>query len=111
MKINTPGNYKWIALSCTSLGALLSILNGSMLILALPDIMRELHVGMGIILWIVIAYLLAITVLVPAIGRVTDMFGRKRLFIAGFIVFTLGSLLSGLAITGIDLLVSPAGAR
>jgi EmrB/QacA subfamily drug resistance transporter len=104
MNIKTD-NYKWVALSCTSLGALLSILNGSMLILALPDLMRELHIGIGIVLWIVISYLLAITVLVPAIGRITDMFGRKRLFVAGFIVFTLGSLLAGFAIGGIDLLV------
>ena len=97
--------YKWIALSCTSLGALFSVLNGTMLIIALPSIMKDLHVGMSIVMWIIMSYLLVITIFVPAIGRVADIIGRKKLYVGGSIIFTIGSLLCGLSHTGIELLV------
>ncbi len=96
-------SYKWIALSCTSLGALMAILNGGTLVIALPVIMKELHTNLQVVLWIIIGYLLLITILVPAIGRVADIIGRKMLFVGGFIVFTLGSFLCGLAQSGIQL--------
>jgi EmrB/QacA subfamily drug resistance transporter len=97
--------YKWIALSCTTLGALFSVLSGSTLIIALPIIMKDLHAGMEIIMWKIMIYLLSITIFVPAIGRVADMFGRKKLYVSGFITFTLGSLLCGLSNNGIQLLI------
>ncbi|MDK2805368.1 MAG: hypothetical protein PWQ94_532 [Thermoanaerobacterium sp.] len=98
-------SYKWIALSCTTLGALFSVLNGSMLLISLPDIMKGLNTNMGIIMWIVMGYMLSLTILVPAIGRIADMFGRKKLYVSGFAIFTLGSLLCGLSGTGLQLLI------
>ncbi|MGF7399803.1 MFS transporter [Thermoanaerobacterium thermosaccharolyticum] len=98
-------SYKWIALSCTTLGALFSVLNGSMLLISLPDIMKGLNTSMGIIMWIVMGYMLSLTILVPAIGRIADMFGRKKLYVSGFAIFTLGSLLCGLSNTGLQLLI------
>lgn len=97
--------YKWIALSCTSLGALFSVLNGTMLIIALPVIMKDLNVGMGTVMWIIMSYMLAITIFVPAIGRIADIIGRKKLYIGGSIIFTIGSLLCGLSGTGAELLI------
>lgn len=97
--------YKWIALSCTSLGALFSVLNGTMLILALPVIMKDLNVGMGTVMWIIMSYMLAITIFVPAIGRIADIIGRKKLYVGGSIIFTIGSLLCGLSGTGAELLI------
>jgi EmrB/QacA subfamily drug resistance transporter len=97
--------YKWIALSCTSLGALFSVLNGSTLIIALPVIMKDLNADMNIIMWTVMIYMLSLTILVPSIGRVADMIGRKKMFVSGFIVFTIGSLLSGFSQTGMQLLI------
>ena len=97
--------YKWIALSCTSLGALFSVLSGSTLIIALPVIMKDLHATMNIIMWTVMIYMLILTILVPSIGRVADMIGRKKLFIWGFIVFTIGSVLCGLSTSGWQLLL------
>jgi MFS family permease len=61
--------YKWIALSCTSLGALFSVLSGSTLIIALPNIMKDLHANMMTIMWTVMIYMLALTIFVPAFGR------------------------------------------
>ncbi len=98
-------NYKWTALSCTSLGALFSVLSGSTLIIALPEIMKDLRTNMTVILWTVMSYMLVLTILVPAIGRVADMIGRKKLFVWGFIVFTVGSLLCGFSQSGIELLL------
>lgn len=98
-------DYKWIALSCSTLGALFSVLSGSTLLIALPDIMKDLHAGMGVIMWTIMCYMLAMTILVPAIGRVADMIGRKKMFVSGFIVFTIGSILCGLSTSGIQLLL------
>jgi len=96
--------YKWIALSCTTLGAFFSVLSGSTLIIALPEIMKDLHADMGIIMWTIMIYMLVLTILVPCLGRVADIVGRKKLFVSGFIVFTLGSLFCGFAQNGWQLL-------
>jgi drug resistance transporter, EmrB/QacA subfamily len=98
-------DYKWKALSCTSLGALLSVLSSNTLIIALPDIMKELHASMNTIIWTVMIYMLAITILVPSIGRIADMIGRKKLFVSGFIIFTIGSVLCGFSQTAWQLIM------
>ena len=99
-------NYKWIALSCTSLGAFFSVLNSSALIIALPEIMHGLQTNVIIMIWVLMIYMLIITILVPAIGRVADIIGRKELYVLGFIIFTIGSLFCGFSINGTMLLIS-----
>lgn len=89
--------YKWTALSVTTVGALLASIQGSALLIALPNIMTELGAGFLTIMWVLLGYLLITTVLTPIIGRLADMWGRKRLYNGGFLVFGLGSLVSGLA--------------
>ncbi|GKU27537.1 MFS transporter [Clostridium folliculivorans] len=98
-------NYKWIALSCTTIGALLSVMSGSTLMIALPVIMKDINAGMGIVTWVLMGYMLVLTILVPSIGRVADMVGRKKLYVSGFAVFTVASFLCGLAQNGITLLI------
>lgn len=97
--------YKWIALSCTSIGALFSVLSGSTLMIALPVIMKDLNAGMGVVTWILMGYMLSLTILVPSIGRIADMFGRKKLYVSGFTIFTLSSLLCAISRTGMQLLI------
>lgn len=72
--------------------------------IALPEIARQLQASMEIIVWVIMGYMLAITILVPSIGRVADIWGRKRLYVWGFGLFTLMSFLSGWARTGTELL-------
>jgi len=60
---------------------------------------------MELVIWVIMSYMLAITVLVPAIGRVADMIGRKLLYVGGFALFTLTSLFAGMAQSGVELLV------
>jgi EmrB/QacA subfamily drug resistance transporter len=102
------GRYAWIALSVTTLGALLASLQGSALLIALPDILVKLNASFLTVMWILLGYLLVTTSLVPVIGRVADIVGRKRLFNAGFLVFTVASLGAGLGMPqfhGIDVLI------
>ena len=96
--------YKWIALSCTSIGALFSVLSGTTLIIALPEIMKDLNTSISIIMWTVMIYMFVLTIFVPLVGRLADMIGRKKLYVSGFIVFMLGSLLCGISRSGWQLL-------
>src|SRR5260370_36039139 len=89
--------YQWIALSVTTVGALLASIQGSALLIALPNILTELQATFLTIMWFLIGYLLITTVLTPLIGRLADIWGRKRLYNSGFIMFGLGSLVAGLA--------------
>jgi len=88
-------SYKWWALSCTSLGMLLAATNSGTLIIALPDLERSLHASLLALVWVILAYLIAATVLVLMAGRLSDLFGRKRAYIGGFVVFALASLGAG----------------
>lgn len=87
--------YKWWALSCTSLGMLLAATNSGTLIIALPSLERSLHTSLLALVWVILAYMIAATVLVLTAGRLSDLFGRKRAYIGGFAVFALASLGAG----------------
>lgn len=95
--------YKWKAFSVTSVGALMAAVDSTIVLLALLPIEGALKTNYVTIVWVVLAYLLANTALVLSLGRVADIYGRKRLYNIGFVVFTVGSLLSGLATTGLYL--------
>ncbi len=90
-------HYRWWALSCTSLGMLLAATNSGTLIIALPDLERSLHASLLALVWVILAYMIASTVLVLSAGRLSDLFGRKRAYVAGFLLFALGSLGAGFA--------------
>src|SRR3954453_20464999 len=90
-------HYKWWALSCTSLGMLLATINSGTLIIALPDLERVLHTGLLTLVWVILAYMIASTVLVLSAGRLSDLFGRKKAYIGGFVVFAIASLGAGFA--------------
>src|SRR5207249_7123155 len=82
-------SYKWWALSCTSLGMLLAATNSGTLIIALPTLERSLHASLLALVWVILAYLIAATVLVLSAGRLSDLFGRKRAYVGGFLAFAL----------------------
>ncbi len=92
-------NYKWVALSNTTLGILMSTINSSIVIISLPAIFDGIKVNpldpasTSYLLWIFMGYLLVTAVLVVAFGRLGDIFGRVRMYNAGFAVFTVGSIL------------------
>jgi EmrB/QacA subfamily drug resistance transporter len=98
-------NYKWWALSCTSLGMLLATINSGTLIIALPDLERSLHTSLLELVWVILVYMIASTVLVLSAGRLSDQFGRKNAYIGGFLLFAFASLGAGFAANGTQLIL------
>src|ERR1700727_2362376 len=98
-------HYKWWALSCTSVGMLLATINSGTLIIALPNLERSLHTGLLTLVWVILVYMIASTVLVLSAGRLSDQFGRKKAYIGGFLVFALASLGAGFAGNGTQLIL------
>ena len=98
-------HYRWWALSCTSLGMLLAATNSGTLIIALPDLERALKTSILSLVWVILAYMIASTVLVLTAGRLSDLFGRKRAYVAGFAVFALASLGAGFAADATQLIL------
>ena len=94
-----PRAYKWIALSNTTLGVLMAALNANIILISLPAIFRGIGINplapgeIGYLLWILLGYMVVTAVFLVTFGRISDMYGRVRLYNAGFAVFTLGSLL------------------
>lgn len=95
--------YKWKAFSVTSIGAFMAAVDGTIVLLALLPIAQDLNSSYVTIIWVVLAYLLATTALVLSFGRISDIYGRKRMYNIGFVVFTVGSALCGVASTGVML--------
>src|SRR5436853_6936798 len=98
-------HYKWWALSCTSLGMLVATINSGTLIIALPDLERALHTSLLQLVWVILVYMIASTVLVLTAGRLSDLFGRKRAYVAGFALFAAASLGAGFSANGTELLL------
>src|ERR1700757_5535212 len=78
-------------------GVLMTAVDTTIVVLALPEIQRSLHVALSDVVWVIISFLLVITLLATQVGRLGDMFGRVRMYEAGFGVFVLGSLLCAVA--------------
>src|SRR6476660_7583266 len=98
-------HYKWWALSCTSLGMLMATINSGTLIIALPDLERALGTSILELVWVILAYMIASTVLVLTAGRLSDLFGRKTAYVGGFLVFAAASLGAGFASDGTVLIL------
>ncbi|MHB1740176.1 MAG: MFS transporter, partial [Actinomycetes bacterium] len=86
-----------LALLVIVVGVLITAVDTTIVVLALPEIQRSLHVGLASVIWVIIGYLLVITLISAQVGRLGDMFGRVRMYKAGFVVFVIGSLACALA--------------
>src|SRR2546423_4033912 len=91
--------YKWVALTNTTLGMLMATINASILLIALPDIFRGIHIdplapgNTSYLLWLILGFLVVMAVLMVSLGRLGDIYGRVRMFNLGFAVFTVFSIL------------------
>ena len=92
-------DYKWVALSNTTLGVLLATIDGSIVLIAMPSIFRGIHLdplqpgNSFYLLWMILGFLVVSSVLVVSLGRLGDQYGRVRMYNLGFVVYTLASLL------------------
>jgi len=90
--------YKWVALSNTTLGVFMATINSSIVIIALPAIFRGIKLdplqpgNISYLLWILMGFLVVTAVLVVSLGRLGDIYGRVKIYNAGFAVFTAGSI-------------------
>jgi EmrB/QacA subfamily drug resistance transporter len=84
---------------------LLATINSGTLIIALPDLERSLHTSLLELVWVILVYMIASTVLVLSAGRLSDQFGRKKAYIGGFIAFAIASLGAGFADNGTQLIL------
>jgi len=89
--------YKWTVLTVTTVGIFMATLDASIVVVGLPTVIDDLHTSLIAGVWVITGYRLMITILLVAIGRVADIFGRIKIYNTGFAVFTLGSALCGFA--------------
>ncbi len=92
-----PTPHPNLALLVVVIGVLITAIDTTIVVLALPEIQRSLHIGLASVVWVIIGYLFVITVLSTQVGRLGDMFGRVRMYETGFVVFIAGSLACALA--------------
>jgi MFS family permease len=96
---NREERYKWVALANTTAGMFMATVDGSIVIIALPAIFRGIHLdplapgNISYLLWMIMGYRLVQAVLVVTLGRLGDIYGRVKIYNAGFVVFTAASVL------------------
>src|ERR1700686_5939927 len=88
---------RWLALVVICFGQLMVMLDSTIVNVALPAIQRDLHFSQANLTWVVNAYLLTYGSFLLLAGRAGDLIGRKKVFLAGVVIFTVASVLSGLA--------------
>jgi len=90
-------NRKWWTLAAVSFGLFMIMLDNTVVNVALPTMERDLHVSISSLEWIVTAYALTFAALMITGGKLADLYGRRRIFVVGLLIFTLSSLACGLA--------------
>jgi EmrB/QacA subfamily drug resistance transporter len=96
---------KWIVLAVAGSGVYMVTLDSGIVNVALPTLTREFNAPVAVAQWVILGYVLCITGLLLPVGRLADIVGRKRIFLAGFMIFTVASALCGLA-TSLEMLVA-----
>ena len=92
--------YKWLVLTVTTVGAFMAAVDENIVFVGLPSVLHELHASLVEGVWVIAGYALSTTILLVAFGRVSDLFGKVKLYILGFAMFTVASALCGLSQSG-----------
>ncbi len=95
--IREQPNAHWFAVAAVCIGALMGQLDASIVTVALPTLQRSFHASVGAVTWVGLSYLLVLVATVTAVGRFADMWGRKLLYVYGFVLFVVASAACGLA--------------
>ena len=107
VKKNTPGshvNYKWWVLFAVSVGLFTSVFDHGSINVALPSIADQFNTDLPTTQWIVIGYGLTIAALLLPMGRLSDILGRKKIYLLGFMIFATGGFLAAIS-PNIELLI------
>ncbi len=92
---NTPRN--WAVWLCVAAGVFMATLDSSIVNISLPMIARDLQTTLPATQWVVLGYMLGLTGILLPLGKLSDMIGRRKVYVGGMLVFTIGSFLCGLA--------------
>jgi EmrB/QacA subfamily drug resistance transporter len=98
--VSSDERRRWLALAVVCLAQLMIVLDTTIVNVALPAVQRDLHFSQGSLTWVIDAFLITFGSFLLLAGRLGDLFGRKRVFLSGVIVFTAASALCGLAPDG-----------
>ena len=90
-------NKKWWTLGAVAFGLFMIMLDNTVVNVALPTMQKDLHVGTAELEWVVVAYALTFAALLITGGKLADLYGRRRIFVIGLVIFTLSSLACGLS--------------
>src|SRR6202161_4604777 len=94
----------WIISGVAMLGAMMSILDTTIVNVALATLGKDLHSSLSNIQWVITGYMLSLAAVIPVTGWASRRFGTKRLFMVSLVLFTAGSLLCGLATSDTELI-------
>jgi EmrB/QacA subfamily drug resistance transporter len=92
-------SYSWFVVGTVCIGAFMGQVDASIAQLVLPELEHDFQAPVGLVSWVALAYLLALSAMLPIYGRLADMFGRKMMYTVGFIIFIAGSAICGFAPT------------
>ena len=95
MSIKQGANYKWLVFFTVGLGTFMSVVDHGSVNIALPTIASHFETDLPTVQWVALGYALAISALLLPAGRLADQFGRKGVYIAGFVIFGLGRCSGG----------------
>lgn len=90
-----PAHNRWLALTGVGLGVLMSTIDFSIVNIVLPTLVKEFNTDLATVQWVILSYALVVTSLMMGVARLGDLFGRKRIYVVGLWIFSLGSLLCG----------------
>ncbi|MBC8016696.1 MAG: MFS transporter [Sporomusaceae bacterium] len=96
-RLRSSPYYRWLIFGVTVMGTFMAVLDSSIVNVALPIIATQLDVALPVVQWVVSAYLLVITILLPLFGKIGDMYGRRKIYLLGLTIFTIGSLLCSIS--------------
>ncbi len=105
MSLDNQYQHKWKILGSVGTGVFLATVDGSIVNVSLPTMVESLHTSFTLIQWVVLSYLLSVTTLLLGFGRLADIFGKKKIYQTGFVIFTLASVCCGLSQTVHQLII------
>ena len=98
LRAHTPRLHsRWMALVGVGLGVLMSTIDFSIVNISLPTLVKALETDLATVQWVILSYALVVTSLMMGVARLGDLFGRKRIYVAGLLIFSLGSLMCGMS--------------
>src|SRR5258708_31351671 len=106
LSVSSPPRSRWLALGVIATGLLMTVLDGSIVTVAMPAIQNDLGFSPAGLSWVVNAYAIAFGSLLLLAGRLGDLIGRKRMFLAGTALFTVASLLASAAPSPAELITA-----